>query len=41
MEDLAKNESLLDVDGQKVGWLTCVKVGKEDIPWRAGEGEKV
>ncbi|KAI4691232.1 uncharacterized protein J4E84_003523 [Alternaria hordeiaustralica] len=37
VEDLAKNESLLDVERQKVGWLTCVKVGKGDIPWRAGE----
>lgn len=37
--DLAKNESLLDVERQKVGWLTCVKVGKGDIPWRAGEGK--
>jgi hypothetical protein len=39
VEDLAKNECLLDVEGQKVGWLTCVRVGKEDVPWRAGERE--
>jgi hypothetical protein len=32
---------LLDVEGQKVGWLTCVNVGKEDIPWRAGDGDEV
>ena len=41
VEELARNECLLDVEGQKVGWLTCVNVGKEDIPWRAGDGDEV
>ncbi|CAN9403414.1 unnamed protein product [Alternaria alternata] len=36
VEDLARNECLLDVEGQKVGWLTCVKIEKEDIPWGTG-----
>lgn len=34
VEDLARNEASLDVEENKVGWLTCVKIGKEDIPWR-------
>jgi hypothetical protein len=36
VEDLARNECLLDVEAQKVGWLTCVRIEKEDIPWRTG-----
>lgn len=36
VEDLARNECLLDVEAQKVGWLTCVKIEKEDIPWGTG-----
>ncbi|CAI9635699.1 unnamed protein product [Alternaria burnsii] len=36
VEDLARNECLLDVEAQKVGWLTCVKIEKEDIPWGSG-----
>ncbi|KAJ4353146.1 hypothetical protein N0V95_003618 [Ascochyta clinopodiicola] len=37
VENLAKNELSLDVEENKVGWLTCAKVEKEDVPWRAGE----
>jgi hypothetical protein len=36
VEDLARNECLLDVEAQKVGWLTCVKIEEEDIPWGTG-----
>ncbi|KAH4344935.1 hypothetical protein HBH98_130530 [Parastagonospora nodorum] len=36
VEDLARNELCLDVEGGRVGYLTCVKVGREDVPWRAG-----
>ena len=36
VENLARNELCLDVEGSGVGYLTCVKVGREDIPWRAG-----
>ena len=36
VQDLATNELSLDVEEHKVGWLTCVKVEQEDIPWRAG-----
>jgi hypothetical protein len=39
VKDLARNECLLDVEEQHVGWLTCVKVGKKDILWRAEERE--
>ncbi|KZM19510.1 hypothetical protein ST47_g9423 [Ascochyta rabiei] len=37
VENLARNELSLDVEENKVGWLTCAKVEKEYIPWRAGE----
>lgn len=36
VEGLARNELCLDVEGGRVGCLTCVKVGKGDIQWRAG-----
>ncbi|KAF9695045.1 hypothetical protein EKO04_007028 [Ascochyta lentis] len=36
VEHLARNQLSLDVEEHKVGWLTCVKVEKEDVPWRAG-----
>ncbi|KAH6622197.1 hypothetical protein C7974DRAFT_377795 [Boeremia exigua] len=36
VENLARNELSLDVEENKVGWLTCVKIEREDIPWRAG-----
>ncbi|KAJ8110556.1 hypothetical protein OPT61_g6638 [Boeremia exigua] len=35
VEDLARNELSLDVRDHQVGWLTCVKIQTEDIPWRA------
>jgi hypothetical protein len=40
VEDVARNEALVDVEREKVGWLTCTTVGREDIPWRAAGGEK-
>jgi hypothetical protein len=36
--DLAKNELMLPVEAHKIGYLTCTKVGREDIPWRAIQG---
>jgi hypothetical protein len=39
LEDLANNELSLDVEASKVGRLTCAKVEKEDVPWRAELGE--
>jgi hypothetical protein len=39
VEEVAKNEALVDVEREKVGWLTCARIGKEDISWRA-DGEK-
>lgn len=41
VEELARNEACLDVEKSRVGWLTCVKIGREDIPWRAGGEGKV
>jgi hypothetical protein len=36
VEDVSRNELCLDVEGrEKVGYLTCVKIRNEDIPWRA------
>lgn len=39
--DLARNESSLDVEEHKVGWLTCVKAEKDDIPWTRGGGMEI
>lgn len=38
VKGLARNECCLDVneEGAGVGWLTCVKVGRGDVPWLAG-----
>jgi hypothetical protein len=33
VRELAENGCLLDVERAEVGWLTCTKVGREDIPW--------
>jgi hypothetical protein len=35
VKDVARNELIMDVEGQGVGYLTCVRIGKEDIPWKA------
>jgi hypothetical protein len=40
VKELAENECMLDVGRYDVGWLTCTKVGREDIPWRVGEKER-
>ncbi|KAF1851016.1 uncharacterized protein K460DRAFT_412639 [Cucurbitaria berberidis CBS 394.84] len=37
VEELAANELMLDVEANHVGYLTCTKVGDEDILWRAGQ----
>jgi hypothetical protein len=31
VRDVVKNEA--GVDGEEVGWLTCVKIRREDVPW--------
>lgn len=36
VSDLARNETSLDLEENKVGWLTFVRIGRENIPWRAG-----
>lgn len=41
VKDLAKNELSLDAEEHGVGWLTCVKIEREDIPWRAGRERDV
>lgn len=35
VEDVVKNELMLDMEAAEIGYLTCVKVGKEDLPWNA------
>ncbi|KAI8940800.1 hypothetical protein NX059_002063 [Plenodomus lindquistii] len=40
VKELARNELMLDVEASGVGWLTCVRIEREDIPWRVGgEGQ--
>jgi hypothetical protein len=39
VKELVKNKCMLDVGRYDVGWLTCTKVGREHIPWRAGKKE--
>ncbi|KAF2854346.1 hypothetical protein T440DRAFT_515065 [Plenodomus tracheiphilus IPT5] len=40
VKGLARNELMLDVDTNQVGYLTCSRIGREDIPWRVGgDGE--
>jgi hypothetical protein len=36
--EVAKNELMLDVEVHHIGYLTCIKMGKEIIPWRAEQG---
>ena len=38
-KNLAKNEACVDVAEETMGWLTCVKIRKEDISWRAKRSE--
>jgi hypothetical protein len=33
VEDVARNEALVDVEREGVGWLTCVKIERKDVPW--------
>lgn len=40
MEELARNELCLDVGVFGIGYLTCTKVDREDIPWRVGLDSK-
>lgn len=35
VEELARNELMLDVEACGLGYLTCTKVTMEDMPWRA------
>jgi hypothetical protein len=35
VEALARNELSLDVEENKVGWLTCAEIRRDDILWRA------
>ncbi|KAF1915529.1 hypothetical protein BDU57DRAFT_451230 [Ampelomyces quisqualis] len=34
VEKVARNRSLVDVEKEEVGWLTCVEIGKGDVLWR-------
>jgi hypothetical protein len=40
VRELAENGCLVDVEKYGVGWLTCTKVGRGDIPWYAGKVEE-
>jgi hypothetical protein len=33
VNDLVKNEAGVDVEAGAVGWLTCVRIGRGDVPW--------
>ena len=35
VENLAKNNSLLDPEEDGIGWLTCTKVQTRETPWRS------
>jgi hypothetical protein len=35
--DVARNEAEVDVETEKVGWVTCVRIGREDVPWENEE----
>ena len=37
VERLARNELMIEPDRYKVGYLTCVKVRDEDVPWLGGD----
>ncbi|KAF1839006.1 hypothetical protein BDW02DRAFT_594081 [Decorospora gaudefroyi] len=39
VQALVRNEALVDVEAEDVGWLTCTVVRGEDIPWVVDEGE--
>jgi len=39
VEDVCVNNLMLDVERHKIGWLTCVGVGVDDMPWSAQRGE--
>jgi hypothetical protein len=39
MKDLGKNEAGVDVEAEAVGWLTCVRIGRGDVPWENEGGE--
>jgi hypothetical protein len=33
VEEVCVDEGMVDGEREGVGWLTCVKIGREDIPW--------
>ncbi|KAH7386845.1 hypothetical protein DE146DRAFT_620528 [Phaeosphaeria sp. MPI-PUGE-AT-0046c] len=33
VEDVAKNRTLVDVEAEKIGWLTCAEIGRGDVLW--------
>lgn len=41
VQELARHGLCLDVEENKVGWLTCAKLGREDVPWRASDVRNV
>ena len=37
VEEVGWNELMIDADANGVGYLTCVKVGREDLGWVKGD----
>lgn len=40
VEELARNELMIDGEASGVGYLTCARIEREDIPWRAERGRE-
>lgn len=39
VQDVVKNRTLVDVEAEEIGWLTCAEIGEGDIVWELeGEG---
>ncbi|KAF2026087.1 hypothetical protein EK21DRAFT_103509 [Setomelanomma holmii] len=39
MEEVSRNEGMVDIKGVEVGWLMCARIERRDIPWMVEEGE--
>lgn len=38
VRDLARNELMLNVEGNGVAYLACSRVERGDVPWRVADG---
>lgn len=42
VEDMVRNRTLVDVEGESIGWVTCAEIGEGDIFWEMeGKGAGV